>query len=368
MTKTTSILQLRLLGKPRYQISGQAERELASNKPNELLACVVCNGSMSSQELCDAIWPGGNRNNYHSTKKRLDDQLTRWLGSESAMEACLTIAHNQIGCGEGISSDVSLFLDWAESVLNGTMPGSEAQALTEKANQLFQSGELLQGWTMPWVEKLRDQLRQKYEALNGRDSEGISVRAYAPDPFHAILQNALQEARTEILISALDLHKTLRWPRNSLSDALERGINVKLLCLDPATADQFVPLIAAAAAIDPEEKSSSIQTGRRGLITLQSSWQRMQPETRGELEIRFFSVFPQSRFYIIDPVRTPADEPSPVSAVFIVPSIIGRHSPEVFAFRLPWNLSGRIACSTYLKAFEEVWRDSPISDGRDNSK
>ncbi len=163
-------IRIELLGKLRFLVGAIPLPSIGTNRLQSLLAYLVLHADtpQSREQLAYLLWPESSEPQARTNLRQLLHHLRRAL----PVECSLLFADNQTVCwrtGEACSVDVTEFTTAATRAADAHKRGDLNAALQslDEAARLYQD-DLLPDLYDPWLEPMRDQLRQQFADVLSR--------------------------------------------------------------------------------------------------------------------------------------------------------------------------------------------------------
>ena len=167
----------------------------------------------------------------------------------------------------------------------------------------------------------------------------------------------LQSTEENVWFFGTNFHISASDREKDIIKALERGVQVRFLILDPESPDYYYKQMESDFGQNAETIKSECISGLSKILDIKEKWDNspLKGRSLGEIEVRTYKHYPWARMYLFD---SNLDD----GTIYYVPYLSGLNSPAVPGFLLE-NSSG-IITQRYQEAIIEIWRNSNEVKGR----
>ena len=169
------------------------------------------------------------------------------------------------------------------------------------------------------------------------------------------LPKLLEGSKKSVWFFGTNFHITAGDRKNDIISALERGVQIRFLVLDPESPDYIYKQMESDFGQNALTIRAECESGLSKILDLKETWDKspLKERSLGEIEIRVYSHYPWARMYLFDSGLENG-------SIYYVPYFSGLNSSDVPGLLL--ENSSEIITRMYQDAITAMWRDSkPVS-------
>lgn len=175
-----------------------------------------------------------------------------------------------------------------------------------------------------------------------------AIKTYnCANDFLSHISKHIRKANEEIWFVGTNFFSTAPTHKDLLVEKLRDGVDIKFLIFD--FLDPSLSRVAASFSNSEGEFCKQCESTVESLLEIHRSWEQMQGQSRGQLDIRLSGREPKIRLYFFDRRRFSGH-------TYFVPHVAKWDSPKLPGF-LVRNIRRGIV-STYAAGVQQLWEES----------
>lgn len=185
--------------------------------------------------------------------------------------------------------------------------------------------------------------------FNAQENSKISYVRRGND-FLPQITDLMASSKDTVWFFGTNFHITATDRREDIMAALERGVHVRFLVLDPDSSEAVFEQMSRDFSQNKESIRHECKGGISSLLEIKNAWTKRQSRTASTatFEVRTYIHYPWARVYCFDPK-------SPSGTTFMIPYMNAANSSELPGFVFDHSSGG--AADRYFSAIVKIWND-----------
>ncbi len=184
---------------------------------------------------------------------------------------------------------------------------------------------------------------------NAKENTKVTFTKRGNDFLPQITQ-LMGSSKESVWFFGTNFHITATDRRKDILGALERGVHVRFMVIDPKASESIFKQMSVDFDQSEETIKSECILGISSLKEIQKTWTERQPHagSTATFEVRTYMHYPWARMYCFDPK-------SPNGTTFLIPYMNKTNSSELPGFLFENSPDG--AAEEYFAAMVRIWND-----------